>query len=385
MSFDFEFAVVGAGGMGSAAAYYLAREGKSVVVIEQFEIGHIRGASHGENRIIRYSYEYQDYVKLAKESYRLWAEASAEIELPLLTTTAGLDLGYPENGDFDKCIEMLTLENVDHEILDRREINNRFPQFNVEENVRGVYQKDAGYLEPDVCVPAFLRLAQNHGAVIKDNTVLDGINITDDFVDIQTDKEKIRVKKIILALGPWASPMIEKLTGINIPISVTFEQYSFFTPKHPEQFEENKFPVFIVYVNPGEENLYGFPFFGDLGVKVAEHRAGAVTEAATRTFTPDPDKIARLTKRAQKLFPDLTTEITKTGTCLYSNTPDRHFIIDKLPRHDNVIVAAGFSGHGFKFVPLVGSILKDLAINGQTAQPIGMFQIQRFASASVRE
>lgn len=383
MSLDFEYAVVGAGGMGSAAAYYLAREGKSVVVLEQFEVGHIRGASHGENRIIRYSYEYQDYVKLAKESYKLWDEASNEIELPLLITTGGLDLGYPGNDDFDKCIEMLTRENVDHEVLDPSQINKRFPQFNTEENVRGLYQKNAGYLEPDVCVPAFLKLAKNHGAVIKDNTVLDGITVTDDFVDLRTEKDSYRVKKIVLALGPWASPMLEKLVGISIPISVTFEQYSFFKPKHPEQFDEKKFPVFIIYVSPGEDNLYGFPFFGDLGVKVAEHRAGAVVEAATRTFTADPDKLARLSKRAQKLFPDLTPEITKTGTCLYANTPDRHFIIDKHPRHDNVIIAAGFSGHGFKFVPLVGSILRDLAIEGRTARPIGMFQIKRFASAGV--
>jgi monomeric sarcosine oxidase len=329
---DFEFAVVGGGGMGSAAAYYLAREGKSVVVLEQFEIGHIRGSSHGENRIIRYSYEYQDYVKLAKESYKLWDEVSRELDLPLLITTGGLDLGYPENRDFDKCIDMLTLENVEHEVLDRHEIKHRYPQFNAEKNVRGLYQKDAGYLEPDICVPGFLKLAKNHGAVIKANTVLDGINITDDFVDLKTETETYRVKKVILALGSWASPALEKLVGIKIPISVTQEQYSFFKPKHPKQFEESIFPVFIVYVNPGEDNLYGFPFFGDLGVKVAEHRAGNVTEAATRDFIPDTAKIERLTKRALHLFPDLTSEIAKTGKCLYPNTPDRQFVIDKLPR-----------------------------------------------------
>lgn len=383
MSLDFEYAVVGAGGMGSAAAYYLAKAGKSVIVLEQFEVGHIRGASHGENRIIRYSYEYQDYVKLAKESYKLWAEASTEAETPLLITTGGLDLGYPQNADFDKCIEMLTRENVDHEVLDRSQVNQRYPQFNVEESVRGLYQKDAGYLEPDVCVPTFIKLAKKHGAVIKDNTILDGIIVSDDFVDLKTEKESFRVKKVILALGPWASPMLEKLVGVRIPIDVTFEQYSFFKPKNPEHFSENQFPVFIIYVNPGQDNLYGFPFFRDLGVKVAEHRAGAVVEAATRTFTPDPDKLARLTKRAQKLIPDLTSEITKTGTCLYANSPDRHFIIDKHPHHDNLIIAAGFSGHGFKFVPIVGSILKDLAIEGRTARPIGMFRINRFASASV--
>lgn len=385
MSLDFEYAVVGAGGMGSASAYHLARAGKSVVVLEQFEIGHIRGASHGENRIIRLSYEHQDYVKLSKEAYKLWAEVSEEADVPLLTTTGGLDLGYPGNTDFDKCIEMLTLENVEHEVLDQKKIQQRFPQFKVEENVRGLYQKDAGYLEPDACVPALLKLAKNHGAVIKENTLLDGISISDDFVDIRTEKDSYRVKKLILALGPWASPALEKLVGIRIPIKVTFEQYSFFTPAHPEQFDEEQFPIFFAYTSPGVVQVYGFPFFRNLGVKVAEHRAGEVVEAATRTFTPDSEKIARLTKRAKELLPDLTDTITKTGTCLYSNTPDEHFIIDKLPRHDNVVVAAGFSGHGFKFVPIVGTILKDLAVDGHTKHPIGMFQFQRFASVGVRD
>lgn len=385
MNLDFEYAVVGAGGMGSAAAYYLAREGKSVIVVEQFEIGHDRGASHGENRIIRYSYEWTDYVKLARETYKLWFEIENELGTPLLIKTGGLDLGYPGNDDFDKCIECLEAERIDYDLLDRAEVENRFPPVNLEKDVRALYQKDAGYLQPDVCVPALLKLAQNHGATIKNNTVLDATDIQDDHVEIRTQDETWRVKKLILALGPWAGPTVAKLTGFEIPITVTQEQYTFFKPKHGELFDEKVFPVFIVYAGPGQDNLYGFPYFADIGVKVAEHRAGAVTTADTRTFTLDPEKLQRLAGRAQKLFPDLTDEILKTGTCLYSNTPDRHFVIDLLPGRDNVVIAAGFSGHGFKFVPIVGNILKDLAVTGRTNRPINMFNIGRFASTAVRD
>lgn len=381
MTADFEYAVVGGGGMGSAAAYYLAKENKSVVVLEQFEIGHNRGASHGENRIIRYSYEWTDYVKLAKETFALWREAETDFGSKLLTTTGGLDIGYPGNTDFDMCIESLTKENVEFELLKRDEAANRFPQFNFDKDTRALYQKDAGYLEPDICIPAFINLAKKHGAIVFDNTALDGIEIKDDFITLNSSGASWRAKKLILTPGPWASPLLEQLTGIHIPIAVSLEQYAFFKPKHREWFDEKNSPVFIVYVTPGElDILYGFPYFKELGVKVAEHHAGSPTEAATRSFDPDPSKMKRAFARAKHLVPDLTDEVTKAATCLYSNTPDRHFIIDKIPGHSNVIIACGFSGHGFKFIPIVGSILKDLAVNGRTERPIGMFKLNRFAS-----
>lgn len=379
MAFDFEYAVVGGGGMGSAAAYYIAREQKSVLLLEQFEIGHNRGASHGESRIIRYSYEWTDYVKLAKDAFQLWHEVETEFGAPLLHRTGGLDIGYPGNIEFDQCIECLTEENIDFELLSPAEATTKFPQFNIDKNTRCVYQADAGYLEPDACVPAMVSLARKHGAVVKDATTVDDTAITDDGIKIFANGEKWQVKNLILAPGPWASPLLERLTGVKIPIKVTMEQYAFFKPKHSELFDEKKSPVFIVYVSPGELKwLYGFPYYKELGVKVAEHRAGAVTDAQSRSFEPDPEKLKRLVSRAQNLIPDLTSEITKAATCLYSNTPDEHFVIDKLPGRDNVVIAAGFSGHGFKFVPVVGSIIKDLALSGHTRRPIERFKIKRF-------
>lgn len=385
MSTDFEFAVVGGGGMGSAAAYYLAREGKSVLVLEQFEIGHNRGASHGENRIIRYSYEWTDYVKLAKETFKLWKEVETEFGSKLLQRTGGLDIGYPGNRDFELCIDSLRKEGIDFQLMNQEEAATRFPQFNFETGTRALFQKDAGYLEPDVCIPAFISLAKKCGAIVEDNTTLDGIDISDAHVELTSNGKRWRAKNLILTPGPWAAPLLKKLTGVEIPIAVSLEQYAFFKPKHREWFDESKSPVFIVYPTPGElDILYGFPQFKDLGVKVAEHHAGSVTEAATRSFEPDQEKLKRAFARAQKFIPDLTEEVTKAATCLYSNTPDKHFIVDKLPGHNNVVIGCGFSGHGFKFIPIIGNILKDLALHGQTKQQIRMFKLQRFAATHTK-
>jgi sarcosine oxidase len=201
-------------------------------------------------------------------------------------------------------------------------------------------------------------------------------------VELFGNEKKWRAKSLILTPGPWAAPLLARLTGIEIPITVSLEQYAFFKPKHPEWFHESKSPVFIVYPSPGElDILYGFPDYGNLGVKVAEHHAGSPTEAATRGFVPDPVKLKRALARAQKLIPDLTDEITKAATCLYSNTPDRHFIVDTLPKHKNVVIACGFSGHGFKFLPVIGNIVRDLAVHGSTTRRIGMFVLDRFANA----
>lgn len=380
MNTDFEFAIVGGGGMGSTTAYYLAREKKSVVVIEQFDIGHNRGASHGENRIIRYSYEHLDYVRLAKETYELWYEAEKELNRTLVSVIGGLDLGYPGNTDFDDCIECMTREGVPFEVLDHIELKRRFPQFKVDPTTRGLYQKDGGYVEPDVSVPAFLKLAESYGAAIKPNTIIQSINILDDCVEITSQDESWRVRKLILTAGPWAGPLLKGI-GFELPIKVTLEQYAFFTPQNRQDFQDDRFPVFFTYLPPGEIDLYGFPNYNELGVKVGEHRAGELTTAATRSMSPDSDKLARLQKRVQKLFPDLSGPITKSATCLYSNTPDTHFLVDLLPGHRNVIVAAGFSGHGFKFIPVIGKILVDLATTGETTRPIGMFSFCRFASS----
>lgn len=380
MNTDFEFAIIGGGGMGSTTAYYLAREKKSVIVFEQFDIGHNRGASHGENRIIRYSYEHRDYVKLAKEAYRLWHEAEVELKRPLVKSTGGLDLGCPGNTDFDHCIDCMRSEGVSCEVLDHIELGERFPQFKVETTTRGLFQKDGGYVQPDVSVPAFLKLAESHGAAIKSNTTIEKINLRDDAVEISSQGASWKVKKLILTAGPWAGPLLQSV-GFALPLKVTLEQYAFFVPENSEEFNESHFPVFFTYLAPGQIDLYGFPHFNGLGVKVGEHRAGEITTAATRSMSPDTFKLNRLQTRVRDLLPGLSGAITKSATCLYTNTPDTHFLIDFLPGHEHVIVAAGFSGHGFKFIPIVGKILVDLATTGRTAHPVGLFRFNRFASS----
>lgn len=383
MSADFEYAVIGGGGMGSSAAYYLAREGKSVVLFEQFEIGHERGSSHGENRIVRYVYEWIDYVKLAKIAYPLWFEAEAESGRKLVNITGGLDLGAPGYSGFETLLAALEAENIDHEVLDGSEIRKRFPQFSVDTGVRGLYQKDAGYAIPDVCVPTFIELAERHGAEIRQNSRVDSISISDNSIELKVGSQTFHSKNLIITVGAWAGPFLDRL-GLQLPLSVTLEQYAFFQAATPELLSPERCPVFINHVGPDEAtNLYGMPYLDGLGVKVGEHRAGADTTADTRNFEVDPAKLKRLTARSQRLIPDLTGEVTKAATCLYENTSDRHFIIDTLPTHKNVVVACGFSGHGFKFVPAVGAIVRDLLAGKPVPVQLDRFSLGRFAEQNV--
>jgi len=378
MSKDFEFIILGSGGVGSSAAYHLSRAGKSVLALEQFEIGHNRGASHGESRIIRYSYEKVEYIRMAVQAYKLWAQVEEELGRKLLTKTGGLDLGWPEtpgSQDFQDCIDSLTRENIAHEVIDAKEVRRRFPQFQVPDRVRGLWQADSGVLSPDECVPAIVELARRHGAIVYDNTTVSEIDVESNSVKVVTTSgESFKGKRLIVTPGAWAGEVLRQL-GVSIPLTVTCEQYAFFEPADKSSFQPDKFPVFINY---GEEPLlYGFPQLDSFGVKVAEHHGGVTTTADARSFEAEPGRLERLAGRMQRLLPGLTPAINKSATCLYTTTPDRHFIIDKLPGRSNVFVGAGFSGHGFKFTIFVGQLLMELATDQKTTCSIDMFNLAR--------
>lgn len=382
MNNDFEFVVLGGGGVGSSAAYHLARAGKSVVVLEQFEIGHNRGASHGESRIIRYSYEKVEYIRMVVHAYELWAEVEAELGRKLLRRTGGLDLGWPGSQDFQDCIDSLRHEKIAHEVIDAEEVRKRYPQFQIPDEVTGLWQADSGVLKPDECVPAIVELAQRHGAVVHDSTPVSKVEVESDSVRVFTASGDVyQGKKLIVAPGAWAGAILSQL-GVNVALKVTCEQYAFFEPADKSSFHPDNFPVFINY---GEEPLlYGFPQLDAFGVKVAEHHGGVVTTAETRSFEAEPGRLERLTSRMQKLLPGLTSTINRSATCLYTTTPDRHFIIDKLPGSSNVVVGAGFSGHGFKFTIFVGQLLMELAIDAKPTCPIEMFNLARLVGTSAQ-
>lgn len=380
MSSDFECLVIGAGGMGSAAAYHLAREGRSVLLLEQFEIGHTRGSSHGESRIIRLSYDHPVYVQLAQETYRLWAELESDCDQNLLRLTGGLDLSAPYNPAFEACVASLSALRIRRELLTAHEIHRRFPALRVADNTIGLYQADAGILPVAQCVRVMIDRAIHYGAAVIEHAPVRSIQLDDGGATVQTDQAAYRCRKLIISAGPWTAPLLAPL-GVSLPLVVTQEQYAFFRPQPPERFQPEQLPVFIHHGSAAGSHrvdYYGFPIFGHAGVKVGEHHTGPIVTADTRTFEVDAERLQRLIAYVRETLPATRGEVLQAATCLYTNTPDHHFIIDRLPAYPHVALAAGFSGHGFKFAILVGRILADLTLRGDTRFPIDLFTLRRF-------
>ncbi len=380
MTSDFEYLIIGAGGMGSAAAYHLARDGRAVLLLEQFAIGHTHGSSHGESRIIRLSYDHPTYVQLAQAAYSLWAELEVDAGQVLLQHTGGLDLSAPFNPVFEACIASLSALRVRREVLTTDEIHRRFPAFRVADKTIGLYQADAGILPASRCVRVMIDRAIHDGAAVIEQAPVRSIRVYDDGAEVQTEQARYRCRKLIISAGPWAGPVLATL-GFTLPLTVTQEQYAFFATQSPEKFQPDRMPVFIHHGIPaGSQRLdyYGFPIFGHAGVKIGEHHAGPIVTADTRTFDVDTERLQRLSDYARVTLPATRGEVLQAATCLYTNTPDQHFIIDRLPGYPHVVLAAGFSGHGFKFAILVGRILADLAEQGKTLYPIDLFTLRRF-------
>ena len=376
---SYDVIVVGGGAMGSAATYHLTRDGRSVLLLEQFEIGHARGSTHGHSRIIRLSYDHPTYVRLAQAAYWLWAELAEEAHQPLVLTTGGLDLGEPDNPTLRACLDSLRRTNVPYEVLTARAVRRRFPQFHIGDEIVGLYQADAGILNPTQCVMLMAQQAARCGASVIDRTPVRSIQLDGAGATIITGNATYHCEKLILSAGAWTGPLLASI-GVSLPLTVTQEQYAYFEPRQPDAFRPDRFPIFIHYASttgPVRIDTYGFPIYGRDGVKAAEHHAGPLTTAEARTFEVDPARLKRLSESMQAILPEAYGEVIRAATCLYTNTPDNHFIIDTLPDHPQVAVTAGFSGHGFKFSILMGRILADLVERGRTEYPIEMFSMKR--------
>ncbi|MBX9723550.1 MAG: N-methyl-L-tryptophan oxidase, partial [Candidatus Obscuribacterales bacterium] len=355
-------------------------EKKSVVLVEQFEFGHNRGSSHGESRITRYSYDHPNYVRMAKRAYPLWAEIMQESGEPLFLKTGGIDLDEENGKRIEACIESLTSENVDFEVIDSKEIGKRYPQFRIPAHTKGLYQADTGILNAGLCVKTLQKLARENGAILKENTKVLQIDHGADNVTLNTSQGKIKARKLILCAGGWMGPLLES-EGIKLPLYVTQEQYAFFKPLKPEAFQPDKFPVFIHYGGTGSGGIgwYGFPIYGQDGVKSSVHRTGKQFTADNRDFVVNAENIEELKKRMASLLPDAAGEIIDMKTCLYTNSEDTHFVIDHLPGRANTVFFTGCSGHAFKFGAVIAEMLIAILENKNTCAPLDLFKYNRFS------
>jgi sarcosine oxidase len=372
---SYDVVVCGLGVMGSAALYHLARRGARVLGLDRFTAGHDRGSSHGETRIIRLAYfEHPSYVPLVRRAYALWRELETEAARKLLHVTGIAEVGPPDGGLVNGTLAAARLHDIPHELIAAPELMRRYPAFRLPPHYVGVVQPDGGFVEAEASVHALLALAQKHGAEIRFGEPVLAIEPLADKARVVTDNARIEAGNVIVAAGPWTSSL---LPGATLPLRATRQVMAWFAPKVPADFSPERFPVFLLESAHGIH--YGFPSFG-AGFKVAKHHH--------RDETVDPDKYDRTPSAEDEALiraavadhlPGADGRLVDARTCLYTVSPDGDFIVDRLPGAASVVIASPCSGHGFKFAPVIGEILADLAEGRPSRHDISRFRIDRFA------
>jgi sarcosine oxidase len=371
----YDVIVIGLGGMGSAAAFELVRRGRRVLGLEQFALGHDRGSSHGHTRIIRQAYyEHPDYVPLVRRAFARWYDLEQRLGRHLLTECPCLSIGAPDS----ELIQGVRLSAQQHHLpvedVSAAELRTRFPPFRFDERYVAVLERSAGFLYVDDCVRAHLDAARGAGATLHDNEPVRAWRATAAGVEVETELARYRAAKLVLTAGPWAPRL---LADRGARLRVMRQVVLWFGPRDPARFRRDVFPVYIADTPDGY--FYGLPMLDANGVKIAQHYGApelAGPDEIDRTATAADENAVRRFLREH--LPDADGPCHRRSVCTYTLTPDRHFILDVHPDHANVVVAAGFSGHGFKFAPVVGEIMADLAETGRTPYPIGMFRLSRF-------
>lgn len=374
MKRDYEAIVLGLGGIGAGALYWLARRlGGEVLGIEQFALGHDRGGSQDHSRIIRYSYHHPVYVRLAADAYRAWGAVEEDSGERLVHRTGGLDL-FPEGGAIPAADYLESLEACDiaHERLGAREIHRRWPAFQLPDSVWGLFQADGGLVAAARANQAHLAAARRYGASIRQQAPVTAARSVDGEVEVTAGGETWRAGRLIVTAGAWSNRVLQHF-GMHLPLTVTREQVAYLAAPDLTGFAPDRFPIWIWMDEP---SFYGFPVFGEPAVKLAEDVGGEETTAEGRSFEPDRAALARLYAWCERYLPSAMGPEHLVKTCLYTLTPDRDFVLDRLPGHPQVLIAIG-AGHAFKFASVLGQVLAELALDGTTGAELSSFSIDR--------
>jgi sarcosine oxidase len=360
----YDVIVVGCGAMGSAACWRIAERGASVLGIEQFSLPHDLGASHGHTRMTRTAYyEHPDYVPLLLRSHALWAELETAVGERLLNMTGGLYMGAETSDLISGCLRAAREHRLDIDVLDGDELAHRFPQFTPSPGSIGVLERLAGFLYVERCLGAMLHRAAIRGAHVRSREALLGIEEHARHVTVRTTSGAHEARHAVITNGPWAGRL-----GFESPVVATRQTLGWFWPRQPERFALGSSPVWAFDAGGGAL-LYGFPMLPDrAGLKVAHHAPGPPVnpDQVSRILTPPDEHALRALMRPH--LPLAADEpLLAMTTCLYENSPDGHFTLRRIS--DQLSFATGFSGHGFKFAPVVGQVMADLALDGRTSLP----------------
>jgi sarcosine oxidase len=371
--------VVGVGGMGSAACAHLAERGVDVLGIERFDVPHDQGSSHGSTRIIRKAYhEHPDYVPLLERAYENWRDLEATTDRELLHVTGSVNACPPDADLVANARKACETHDLEYEELTGAEVNERYPGYGVPEHYDVLYQPEGGFLDCERAVSAHVERAHAAGGTVRARESVTDWGVDDDGVVVETDRDTYRANRLVLAAGAWTGDLVDDLDGVVVPER---QVLGWFQPKtDPERYAPDAFPVFLTADDEGTE-YYGFPRYDRPGVKLGVYHH--------LHETVDPDDVAEPTREDEELLRDALREQFPAAngptmgleTCMFTNSPDMDFLLDTHPEHENVVVAAGFSGHGFKMASAIGEVLADLAVDGDTDLPIDAFRMDRAALA----
>jgi len=374
----YDVIVVGLGGMGSAAAFHLAARGCRVLGLEQHQPAHDKGSSHGGSRIIRQTYfEDPGYVPLLLRAYELWEKLAADARRDVYRLTGGLFIGPPDCVTVSGSLRASRQWDLPHEVLDGAEITARFPNFTPQPGDIALYEAKSGFARPELTVRAHLELAEKAGATLQFGEPALDWNQAANGVRVTTGRGSYFAEHLVICPGPWAPQLLGQF---DVPITVERQVMYWLDPiGGVSGFEDH--PIFIKEYASGI-HTYGFPPIDGPrgGVKVGFARNGTSCTPETIDRVVHTHEISAITARIGELLPALAGRCLRAATCMYSNTPDRNFVVGRHPQCADVIVACGFSGHGFKFVPVIGEILADLVIDRGTDHPISLFDPQRFVT-----
>ncbi|MGF1470227.1 MAG: N-methyl-L-tryptophan oxidase [Rubrobacteraceae bacterium] len=378
---EYEVIVIGCGGLGSSALYWLSREiGSTALGIEQFKLGHDRGSSQDHSRIIRLAQNQSEYAVLAPHAYEAFYRVEEESGVRVLHKTGGLVIEAPDEfapgerpaRSLDDYVTTFDEHGFDYELLTPDELMSRWPQFHLRGTERAIYQEESGLVDARKANAVHQALARANGAEILEETPVQSILSSGDGVEVVAGGETYRADRVVVAGGAWTNQIL-KDTGTELPLTVTQEQVTYYSTPNLREFAPENFPVFIW---SGARSFYGFPVYGEVATKLGQHVGGHEVTADTRTFEPDPVRQEVYRDFLARHIPGFLGPELSTKTCLYTIPPDQNFVISTLPEHPQISVTVG-AGHAYKFAGLIGRVLSELALEGESTYPIEPFSLVR--------
>lgn len=349
----YDVIVIGAGGIGSGVLCHLARRGVRVLGLDQHAPAHGYGSSHGETRIIRTAYfEHPDYVPLLRRAYRLWDELAAVRERRLFERVGLLQVGPPTGEVVQGVLRSAAAHGLTVERFSSREVQNTFPGFVTSDGDEAVFERDAGYLRVEWCVQAHLAEALRAGAEYRSGVRVDSWERAESDFLVCTASETFRARQLVIAAGPWAGRL---LVDLGVPLVVLRKPVFWFRPQSP-RYAAPHAPTFLYELPHGV--FYGFPAIDAQGLKVGEHSGGSVVDdpaAVDRALWPHERDACE--QFLSQHLPQVGRDFVRQSVCLYTMSPDQHFLVDQHPQHAGLWLAAGFSGHGFKFASVLGEAI----------------------------